>query len=53
MYLQEIAKNTLELSKFMCKPIEEIWEEHTSEEIKQTFSFEEIQAEIKKLQNGF
>ena len=51
MYLHETAKNTLELSRLMCKPIDEIWENHTSEEIKQTFSLEEIKAEIEKIKN--
>lgn len=42
MNMIDVAEGTLELSQFLCKDIEEIWENHTDEDIKEKYTFDEI-----------
>lgn len=48
MTLSEAAESTRELSEFLCKPVDEIWEEHTDASVKENFSFEEISEYLEK-----
>lgn len=48
MTLSEAAESTRELSSFLCKPISEIWENHTDKSIKQRFTFEDISEYLEK-----
>lgn len=44
----DVAKSTVELCGFLCKDIDEIWENHTSEDIKAQYSLEEIKKVIEE-----
>ena len=47
MTLQEAAESTKQLSEFLCKPIDEIWENHTDDSVKERFSYEEVTEYLK------